>query len=79
MVYLSVSLSTMAGVCLADSYVRCGLVWDRSSKEVCVLHLDGTVAFYSVRVEEGVHLFTGIGKPIRSESLGSGIHISIIV
>jgi len=49
--------------CLSpDAFVRCGLVWDRASKELCVLHLDGTVAFYSVKVDEGSHIFSGIGK-----------------
>jgi hypothetical protein len=60
------------GCCAPGPYVRPGVVWSRTSREVCVLGLDGALTFFSVKGEDDSPLFVGIGgwmahsKPMRS-------------
>lgn len=44
-----------------DVYVKPGVVWHRGGREVCILGLDGAVAFFEVTPLEDYPLVEGIG------------------
>lgn len=46
----------------ADPFVKPAVVWSRSSKEICVLGLDGCLSFFSVAEEPDVPVYAGVGK-----------------
>lgn len=47
--------------CPPDVYVKPGVAWDRGGREVCILGLDGAVAFFEVIPLEDYPLVEGIG------------------
>jgi hypothetical protein len=49
-------------------YVKPGVVWHRGGREVCILGLDGAVAFFEVTPLEDYPLIEGIGTYPRTYS-----------
>lgn len=49
-----------------DVYVKPGVVWHRGGREICILGLDGSAAFFEITPLEDCPLIEGIGASVDS-------------